>query len=103
MATLKIHHAVDAVAGMQALHNVLSEDLSQIEASIQELDLSRSKSKSKSDDLDTHLRIRAALHGGIASINEVLGWVRLMTERDIDGNEYHTVYALPDVPVTAMN
>lgn len=103
MATLKIQHAVDAVSGMQALHDVLSEDLSQIEAGIEELASTRSGKKAGSEELDTYLQIRAALHGGIASVNDVLGWVRLMTEKDIHGDEYRTVGSLPNVPVSPMN
>lgn len=102
MATLKIQHAVDAVSSMQALHDALSEDLSHIEACIQELG-SASLKTAPSDELATHFRVRSALYGGMASINDVLGWVRLMTEKDINGDEYRTMWPLPNVPVTAMN
>lgn len=102
MATLKIQHAVDAVSSMQALHDALSEDLSHIEDRIRELD-SVSSASTESEELNTHLRVRSALYGGMASINDVLGWVRLMTEKDINGEEYRTMWPLPTVPVTAMN
>lgn len=103
MATLKIENAVDAVTGMQALHDVLLNELSHIEDCIQELDAAKPAVAGSSDDHDTHLRARAALYGGIASINDVLGWVRLMTERDLNGDEFRALWPLPNVPVSAMN
>lgn len=103
MATLKIHQAVDTVSGMQALHEVLSEDLTHIESCIQDIGFPSPESATASQDLDTHIRARAALHGGLASINEVLGWIRLATEKDENGDEYRAMWPLPGVPVSPMN
>ena len=103
MPILKIHQAVDLVSGMQALHEVLSEDLLQVETSIQYLQSSSRGRTSDADDLDTYLRARAALHGGLASINDVLGWIRLAAEKDENGDEYRVMWPLPEVPISPMN
>lgn len=102
MTTLKIQQAVDTVSGMRTLHDAMSADLDHIDACILELS-STVPEKGMADELDTHIRARAALHGGIESINDILGWVRLMTEKDADGNEYRVMWALPNVAVTAIN
>jgi hypothetical protein len=102
MTTLKIQQAVDTVSGMRTLHDAMSADLDYIDACILELS-SAVPEKDVVDELDTHIRARAALHGGIESINELLGWVRLMTEKDVDGNEYRVMWTLPNVALTAIN
>lgn len=103
MAILKIQQAVDTVSGLQALHEVMSKDLSQIETCIQDLASPSRGRATDSEDLDTHLRARAALHGGLVSINEILGWIRLATEKDMNGEEYRFMWPLPEVPVSPIN
>ena len=103
MGTLKIQHAVDAASSMQALLDVMSEELHQIEAGIQELTSCTQESSHVAEEIATHVRARAALHGGMASIRDILGWVRLMTERDVNGDEYITMWPLPTVPASPIN
>jgi hypothetical protein len=46
---------------------------------------------------------RAALYSGLASINEVLGWVHLMAEKDAEGNVSEAVKMLPTVAVFSIH
>lgn len=103
MGTLSIQCSTAAVSAMQALQDVLLEELAQIELSIQQLAPASQEQGGSVEEREAYIKARAALHGGMASITDVLGWVRLMAEKDVDGNEYASVTSLPHVPVSSIN
>jgi hypothetical protein len=103
MERMDLCKASDAVSSMQALRALLTEDLDDIENRIQELAKSPlATSDSDISEMQVYCVARAALYSGLAGINEVLGWVRLMAAKDIDGNIAEVVKSLPTVPVFSI-
>ncbi|HJV84957.1 MAG TPA: hypothetical protein VJ698_05740 [Noviherbaspirillum sp.] len=104
MERMNLGDASDAVSSMQVLREELVEDLNDIEKRIDELSQSPlAASDSGITDMQVYRVARAALYSGIASINEVLGWVRLMAAKDSDGNVAEIVKSLPTVPVFSLH
>lgn len=104
MAKMDIGNAVDAVSSLRALRVVLTDDLDDIENSIYDLGQSgRADSDSGMGELKVYCVARAALYSGLASINEVLGWVHLMAEKDPEGNAADLLQSLPIVTVPSIN
>lgn len=104
MAIMSIQHAIEAASSMQALRNALATDLDEIESRIHQLTASQVSSYQEvADEMQICLKARAALHSGLASITDVLGWVHLLTEKDAHGNEIVTVQSLPTVPILSIN
>lgn len=107
MERIDLCDASDAVSSMQALREALTTDLGDIEDRIQELAQSSLASSDSDDsgisDMQVYCVARAALYSGLASINEVLGWVRLMTAKDSAGNTVEVVKSLPTVPVFSIH
>jgi hypothetical protein len=96
--------ASDAVSSMQALRLELTEELDDIENSIHELAQSPvTSSDSGNNDMQVYWVARAALYSALASINEVMGWVRLMAEKSIEGNVADVVKSLPTVAVFSIH
>lgn len=104
MEKMDLGNATDAVSSMQALRAVLNEDLEDIENRIQELAQSAlATSESGVSEMQVYYVARAALYSGLASINEVLGWVHLMAAKDAEGNVAEVVKSLPTVPVFSIH
>ncbi len=104
MENMNLSDVSDAVSGMQALRDGLTAELDEIEDRINELaHSSLATSSSGMGDLRVYHVARAALYSGLASINEVLGWVRLMAAKDSDGNMATVVKSLPTVPVVSLH
>jgi hypothetical protein len=104
MEKLDLCDASDAVSSMQTLRTGLTEELDDIENRIHELAQSPlATSDSGSSEMQVYYVARAALYSGLASINEVLGWVRLMAGQDSEGNVAEVVRSLPTVPVFSIH
>jgi hypothetical protein len=104
MERMDLCDASDAVSSMQALREELTEELGDIEKRIYDLAQSPlATSESGISDMQVYCVARAALYSGLASINEVLGWVRLMAAKDSDGNTVEVVKSLPTVPVFSIH
>ncbi len=104
MEVMDLCDASDAVSSMRALRIALVADLNDIESRIQGLAQSAcATSGSIVSEMQVYYVARAALYGGLASINEVLGWVRLITEKDAEGNAAEIVKSLPTVPVFSIH
>ena len=104
MERMDLCNATDAVSSMQALRDELTEDLDDIEKRMH--DLAQSPlvaSGSGISEMQVYCVARAALYSGLASINEVLGWVRLMSAKDSEGNVSEVVKSLPTVPVFSIH
>jgi hypothetical protein len=94
----------DAVSSMQALRDELTEELDDIENRMQELAQSPSAASDAGvGEMQVYSVARAALYSGLASINEVLGWVRLMAAQDSEGNVLEVVKSLPTVAVFSIH
>lgn len=104
MERMDLCDASDAVSSMQALRHGLTEDLDDIENRIHALAQSPlATSESGIIEIQVYYVARAALYSGLASINEVLGWVRLMAAKDPEGNVADVVKSLPTVPVFSIH
>lgn len=104
MEKMDLCDASDAVFSMQALRVGLTEELDDIENCIHELAQSPlATSDSGISEMQVYYAARAALYSGLASINEVLGWVRLMAAQDSEGNVAEVVKSLPTVPVFSIH
>jgi hypothetical protein len=98
MDTIELCDASDAMSSMQALRCAMTVDLEDVESRIQEiLDSPFADSEEASDEMAVYCATRVALYSGLASINEVLGWVHLMTEKDADGKTAEAVRSLPTI------
>jgi hypothetical protein len=94
----------DAVSSMRALRIALTEDLDDIEMRIHELAQSPfASSESGMNDMQVYYVARAALYSGLASINEVLSWVRLIAAKDAEGNVAEVVKSIPTVPLFSIH
>lgn len=100
MAKMDISNAVDAVSSMRALRLAMTNDLDDVENSI--FDLAQS-GHTESEELRVYCVTRAALYSGLASINEVMGWINLMAEKDPEGNSSEIFKSLPTVPIPSIN
>jgi hypothetical protein len=100
MGILSVSDTDDSVAGMTALREVLTEDLLDVESRLHELEYSGTPmTDSKKDEMLVYQTARTALLSGLVSIDEVLGWVHLVAEKDADGNELESVLSLPSLAV----
>jgi len=104
MEKIHISDADAAMSGMQALHSAMTLELGDIEQRMAALAESPSAwSASGIEDMSVYDVTRAALYSGLASINEILGWVHLMTEKDSEGNVAEAIKRLPTVPVFSIH
>lgn len=104
MENMKLGDISDAVSSMQTLRESLTAELDQIEDRIHELEeWPLATTTNVISDLRVYHVTRAALYSGLASINEVLGWVRMMAVTDAEGNTADAVKSLPIVPVFSLH
>jgi hypothetical protein len=104
MEKIDIRHADAAMSSMQALHSAMTLDLGDIEQRMETLAESpTAHSAFGIEEMSVYYVARAALYSGLASINEILGWVHLMTEKDSEGNVSDAVKSLPTVPVFSIH
>jgi hypothetical protein len=104
MERMDLCETSDAVSSMQTLRALLTEDLDDIENRIHELAQSPlASSDSAISEMQVYHVARAALYSGLAGINEVLGWVRMMAAKDSDGNIAEVVKSLPTVPIFSIH
>jgi len=104
MAKMDISHTVDAVSSMRALRLAMTNDLDDIENSIYDLAQSgQAESPGGMEELKVYYVARAALYSGLASINEVMGWIHLMAEKGPEGNSTEILQSLPTVPIPSIN
>jgi hypothetical protein len=98
MEKMSIHDTDDAVTSVTALREVLASELTAIERMVQRVDRSSTSGDTDKDNLiETYCRIRTSLLSGLASVDEVLGWVRVLAPKDAAGNEMDCVRSLPYV------
>lgn len=86
----------DAVAALDALHAALTDDLEVLEAQMR---LAPQPGTLLPDEhtnaMSEHVEARTALHSGLASIAEVLAWIRFKTEVDPEGDVAVALQPLP--------
>lgn len=100
MGTLNIHDADDAVSSMRALREVLADNLEEVLSHLAVVQhLHPADAKDRIEEISVYEMARTSLLSGLASINEVLAWVRLAAAKDAEGNEPDCVKSLPEVPV----
>lgn len=87
----------DVVAALQALHLALSCDLDDVESRIGALAGADELDDAAVDRLTEYCAARTALHSGLASIAEVLGWVQFKIEEDAEGEVAAAIQPLPTV------
>lgn len=104
MEKININDADAAMSSMQSLHSAMTLELEDIEERMETLaGLPSADSASGIEEMAVYGVTRAALYSGLASINEVLGWVHLMTEKDSEGNISEAVKALPTLQVFSIH
>lgn len=100
MGILSVTDTDDAVSGVNALREVLADDLLDVEGRLHELEHSTTPmSASRKEEMLVYRTARTALLSGLASVDEVLAWVHLVAEKDADGNELESVLSLPHLAV----
>jgi hypothetical protein len=97
MERMSVHDTDDAVTSVTALREVLYSELSTIERMVKKVNTApdadgRADAK---EIIETYQRLRTSLLSGIASVDEVLGWVRVLAPKDPEGNELDCVRSLP--------
>lgn len=104
MQKINIDDADAAMSSMQSLRSAMTLELEDIEERMETLAaLPAADSESGIEEMAVYGVTRAALYSGLASINEVLGWVHLMTEKDAEGNISEAVKALPTLQVFSIH
>lgn len=104
MATISIHDTADAVSSMTALRDALSADLAATEQHLRELEEAAGEQPdAELEEIVIFQRARTALLSGLASVEEVLGWVHLMAEKDPQGNELEAVRSLPSLHISLLS
>jgi hypothetical protein len=105
MGNMKSSEAENAASSMKALQLALTEDLEEIEIRIDALvkDSTLPSPDPADEELKIYYAARAALYSGLSSINEVLGWVHVMAEKDSDGNVAEAVKSLPTISVFSIH
>jgi hypothetical protein len=93
------------VAGILALREALSADLDEMEQRLQEAGHTLTiNSMAEPGELpEVFQRARTGLLSGLASVDEVLAWVRVYAPKDSEGNELECVRSLPRVDVSPMS
>ncbi|MDQ9169560.1 hypothetical protein Q8A64_03955 [Oxalobacteraceae bacterium R-40] len=101
---MDIANATDAITGMLALRAVLTDELDNVEISIQGIvESDHPRSQTTREELNMFFVARAALYSGLAGINELLSWVNLLTEKDAEGNAFEMTKLLPAMPAWSLN
>jgi hypothetical protein len=97
MERMSIHDTDDAVTSITALREVLHSELSAIERMVRKVHTSPDTviKEDAEEIMETYQRLRTSLLSGIASVDEVLGWVRILAPKDPEGNELDSVRSLP--------
>jgi hypothetical protein len=98
MNELDICDTEAVVVVLQALQEELTADLGDLERRIRAVpDDTRIDLPPDGGELDELRSARTALHSGLASIREVLGWIEWITEKDPEGE---TAVAAQPLPTT---
>jgi len=105
MDRLGVNDADDAVSGLMALQIVLSNELEKIEKLTGDSEgFAQSSSLEESEfSLEECNQVRAALLSALASVDELFGWVRLLAEKDSEGNDLDCIRSLPEVNIAMRN
>lgn len=103
MANISVRAADDAVSGIYALKDSLTNDLDDVLQRIEELKHSCAAPEFVRQEIVIYETARTALLSALASINEVLSWVRLAAVKDSEGNELPCVRSLPQVIVQRVH
>jgi hypothetical protein len=86
------------VTVLEALQDEMTADLAALESRIRAApDAIRIAPVQDSSELEELRTARTALHSGLASIREVLGWIEWMTEKDPEGETSIAAQPLPTV------
>lgn len=100
MGILSARDTDDAASSMTALRDVLAEDLLDVDGRLHDLEHAATPmTEARREEMLVYETARTALLSGLASIDEVLGWVHLVAEKDGEGNELDSVRALPSLAV----
>jgi predicted nucleic acid-binding Zn-ribbon protein len=95
MMNAEIYETEDAVEVLDALHSALTSDLQDLETRIAALDAGANAATQDRQAMAQYRDARTALHSGLASIAEVLGWIEWKTEQEPDGEVAVAVQPLP--------
>lgn len=86
----------DAVAALDALHAALTDDLEILEAQMRTAGEPATSLQVEGTSLIAEqVEARTALHSGLASIAEVLAWIRFKTEEEPEGDVAVALQPLP--------
>lgn len=99
MEKMRVRHTDDAVSGVNALREILVNELANIETLIRLAIQTDCGIQEDRIVLEAYGRLRTSLISGIISSDEVLGWVHALAEKDPDGNELECVKRLPHINV----
>lgn len=101
MQKMRVKDTDDAVAGVSALREILASELATIDRLIQRTELeNEGKAREEAEQImATYERVRTSLLSGLVSVDEVLGWVHMLAEKDPEGNELDCVRSLPYVNI----
>jgi hypothetical protein len=105
MERLRIHDTDDAVSGLMALRKVLSVELGKIEKLTEEGEtfVTIDALDETAFSVEECKQIRAAILSALASVDELFGWVRLLAEKDVEGNDLECTRSLPEVNIATRN
>ncbi|WP_156397809.1 MULTISPECIES: hypothetical protein [unclassified Duganella] len=86
----------DVETALHVLHSALTDDLEVLEAKIRAVGLTMPAAPTQAEsEMSEYHAARAALHSGLVSIAEVLGWIQWKTEEEPEGEVAVALQPLP--------
>lgn len=89
------YDADDVESALHVLHSALTDDLEELEARIRSASQTVAGPAQADPAISEYHVARTALHSGLASIAEVLGWIQWKTEDEPDGEVAVALQPLP--------
>lgn len=90
------YDADDVEAALHVLHSALTDDLEVLEARIRAVARTMTAVPTQAEpEMSEYHAARTALHSGLVSIAEVLGWIQWKTEEEPDGEVAVALQPLP--------
>lgn len=103
MGSLPARNVDDAVSGVKALEQTLYQDLDHVETELAALEAAPHAYSGDVQDVHVLRVTRAALLSGLQSIHEVLQWVKIKADTDLQGNELEIIRKLPELHVRDLS
>lgn len=101
--TLRVGDVDDAVSGLTAVRAVLNSQLEDVERLIVTLKHKPAHKDAEEPTLEECESMRSGVLSALASVQEILSWIRELAETDPEGNLLVCVQALPRISIPRLS